>query len=868
MQNNMKERSSYTPYLFAFLSLLLLGLAFWVIWKDEIQLRPWKEYQREYKELKGAALQAEYDKVKKEFDSDGNSEKLETLQARLNEANSVFQSKEIQEKYTGLVEQVGIIEKSLAQNQKKLQETRGKYLEMEYLYIRDQKEQDKKTMQQLEGEIEGLTENRNVLLERKEALQGDIDELTGEVETIRAEIQSLHKGLDEKLAAIESNDRISPQIKQIHIRDVGKADRCITCHAGIESRYKLSDQQPFTRHPASFVFLENHPVNEYGCTLCHHGQGRATTSPDKAHGWVDHWREPMLQGSMTQSSCISCHGDIEGLRGAEFISEGSKLIKRYGCYGCHMIPGYERLREIGPVLAEVGTKINYSWAVDWLQDPKTYYEAARMPKFYLSKEEAESVTDYLFSMTGTSRHDTLYTDDDIDWDLAEKGKAVWRQSRCNICHTTNGKGGNHTEIHAPDLSKVGSKVSKEWLFNWIRDPKKYFPETKMPRYRFSDQELAALVEYIVSEFQDWDFEPEYEEPVPIKAESIEKGKALVQKFGCFGCHKLKGMEEMQNIAPQLRRAGATVAGGEPSEKIGAELSSIGSKPVELLDFGKMKADIPHDRLSYVKQKLRAPRSFRDDLRMPDYRLSEEELGPISSVLLGFTDASRPVRFIVPSYAEIEELEGGDDSHILSGDFEKLEKDIKCLNCHKIGSHGYNYAPDLAIAGSKLQEGWVRKFLRQPDIIRPMLKQMPRFNLDKQDGMMQVNLEASEIETVINFFRNELVTNDIPVVLPGLDDGAVDQVLEGKRLYDEKGCVVCHQIGNAGGSVGPNLSDVGNRLTAGFMFKYLEDPQRYSPQNVEPKYGFTERERIYLTRYLMSLKQDQGDVENSEARSDQ
>ena len=50
MQNNMKERSSYTPYLFAFLSLLLLGLAFWVIWKDEIQLRPWKEYQKEYKE--------------------------------------------------------------------------------------------------------------------------------------------------------------------------------------------------------------------------------------------------------------------------------------------------------------------------------------------------------------------------------------------------------------------------------------------------------------------------------------------------------------------------------------------------------------------------------------------------------------------------------------------------------------------------------------------------------------------------------------------------------------------------------------------------------------------------------------------------
>ena len=852
----MKQKSSYTSLLFAFLSLLLLGLTFWVIWKDEVQLRPWKSYQQEYKELKGKKLQEEYDRAKKEFDSNGNAQKLESLQAKLKAEEDFFNSREVQEKYKKLGGQLDIIGSSLAQNQKKLQETRGRFLEAEYLYIRDQEEHDKKVMQQLQGEIEELKKSRDTLLERKKGIEENIDELTGEAEAIRAEIMSLHKGLDEKLAAIKGNERTSPEIRQIHISDVGKADRCISCHAGIESGYRLSEKQPFTRHPASFIFLENHPVSEYGCTFCHQGQGRATTSPDKAHGWVDHWTEPMLRGSMTQSSCISCHGDIEGLRGAEFISKGSKLIKKYGCYGCHMIPGYEELREIGPVLAEVGAKVNYSWAVNWLQDPKTYYEAARMPKFFFSKEEAESIADYLFSMTGTTRHDTLYTDDNIDWDLAEKGKAVWRQSRCNICHTTNGKGGNHKEIHAPDLSSVGSKVNKEWLFNWIRDPKKYFPETKMPRYRFNDQELTALVEYIVSEFQDWDFEPEYEEAVPIKAESIENGKTLVEKYGCFGCHKLKGMEEMQDIAPQLRRAGTTVAGAVSTDKIGAELSSIGSKPIELLDFGKMKGKIPHERLSYIKQKLRVPRSYRDDLRMPDYRLNEDEVGAVSSVLLGFTDISRPIRYKVLAYREIEKLEDESESHILSGDFEKLEKDIKCLNCHKIGNHGYNYAPDLAIAGSKLQERWVRKFLKQPDIIRPMLKQMPRFNLDKQDGMIQGNLADSEIETVVNFFRSDLVSDDIPASLPELvDNGAVDRVLEGKRLYDKKGCVACHQIGNAGGSVGPNLSFVGDRLTAGFVFKYLEDPQRYNPQNVEPNLGLTERERVYLTRYLMSLKQE-------------
>ncbi len=865
----MKDRSSFTPYLFAFLSLLLLGLAFWVIWKDEIQLRPWKEYQQEYKELKGSKLQAEYDEAMAAFQSSGDADKLQTLKARLEEADKIFQSKDVQERYKGLAAQKDIIETSLAQNQKQLQEKRGKHLEVEYLYIRDQRERDKKTMQMLQENIESLTKNRDVLLERKTAIEEDIGDLTKERETLLAEIESLHKGLDDKLAAIQSNELLPDGIKQVHIKDADKADRCVTCHVGIESSYRLTESQPLTPHPASFIYLENHPVSEHGCTFCHRGQGRATTSPDKAHGWVDHWTDPMFQGRMTQASCSSCHGDTDYLRGAEFLAEGSRLIKKYGCYGCHMIPGYEGLREIGPVLAEVGTKVNYSWTVNWLQDPKNYYEAARMPKFYFSKKEAESIADYLFSMTGTTRHDTLYLDEDIDWDLAEKGKAIWGQSRCNICHTTNGQGGAHAAIDAPDLSKVGSKISKEWLFEWIKDPKKYFPETKMPRYRFTDEEISALVEYIIGEYQDFDFEPDYEEAVPIKAESIESGKVLVEKYGCFGCHKLKGMEDMQNIAPQLLRAGATVAGSETPEKIGAELSSIGSKPVELLDFGKMKGKIPHDRQSYVEQKLRAPRSYRDDLRMPDFRLSEDEVEPISSVLLGFTDASRPARFVVLSYDEIEALEGEGDKHLLSGDFEKIEGDIKCLNCHKIKKHGYDFAPDLTIAGSKLQESWIKKFLDQPDVIRPMLKQMPRFNLGKQLGMMQGNLEPDEIEMVLDYFRRELVTEDIPATLPELeDDSDADPVELGRQLYDEKGCVACHQIGSEGGTVGPNITNVGNRLTAGFIFEYLENPRKFSSDNVEPQYGFTERERVYLTRYLMSLKKGQTNTGTSETRSDQ
>ncbi|MCW8815427.1 MAG: hypothetical protein OQK59_05530, partial [Chlorobium sp.] len=251
----MKDRSSYTPFFFAFLSLLLLALTVWVIWKDEIQLRPWKEYQQEYKELKASKLQSEYDEAVTLFQSSGDAQKLESLKARLDETDRIFQSKEVQDKYKGLAAQKDIVEASLDENQKQLQEKRGKFLQVEYLYIRDQREQDKKTMQVLQNEIGSLTENRDALLKQKNSIEEKIGDLTKDREALLAEMQSLRKGLDEKLAAIESNERMSEGIQQVHIRDADKADRCITCHIGIESSYRLTDSQPLTPHPARFVYL-------------------------------------------------------------------------------------------------------------------------------------------------------------------------------------------------------------------------------------------------------------------------------------------------------------------------------------------------------------------------------------------------------------------------------------------------------------------------------------------------------------------------------------------------------------------------------------------------------------------------------------
>lgn len=867
MANENKNNASNRVYLFVFFSVVLLALSVWVVWDDEFGLRPWKKYQQEYKTLKHDRLEKEYRKAISEFQRSGGPKKLAELEDRLKKAEALFQSKGVKARYEKLNSKFNEVHDAAVKNQKELQNSRGQFLETEYYFTKTQKPEYKKKMDGLQRQIDAISLRGAALQKEEDSLKNSLFELTAGVAALRGEIATIKNILEEKKEKVANSEKVPIEIKQIHIKDIDKADRCQSCHIGIDGKSKISGRHPFTKHPASFIYLDHHDPGKFGCTFCHRGQGRATTSAEKAHGKVKHWDEPMLEGDMTQTSCLNCHGDIKGLRGAEQIGSSTELVRKYGCYSCHKIPGYETVGDVGPVLTEVGTKVNYSWAVNWLLDPKKYFATARMPKFFFTQDQAESIADYLFSMSGTTRHDVEYATTEPDAKLVEQGKVLWSQARCNLCHATNGRGGNNIKVYAPDLSKVGSKVSKEWMFRWIKNPNAYFPGTKMPRFRFTDTEINSLVEYITSEYQDDEAEMKYLAPVEIKAASIKKGKELIQKYGCYGCHKLQGMEEMVQVAPALKKQGVTfLKSDEMREKVGTELSSIGSKPIDMLDFGKMKKSIPNDRLSYIKQKLRDPRGFRLGLRMPDFRLAESEINELASVLYGFTDANVPVRFLVPSRQELDRM-AGVPSYKFTGDFAKVIADVKCTNCHTIRGIGADYAPDLTFAGSKLQEGWIRSFLANPDVIRPLLQQMPKLGLTLGKPQAKVTMpkfnlgtqrvedtNRSDVDVVINFFQQELVTTDIPKDVPQITTVTLpEQIAKGQQLYEQKGCRSCHQLGADGGALGPNLSNVGNRLMPGFIFKHLENARKFKPDIVEPNYGFSERERIYLTNFLMTLK---------------
>ncbi len=129
--------------------------------------------------------------------------------------------------------------------------------------------------------------------------------------------------------AVEAAKAFKISLEQVVVPELGVTDRCVSCHTGIGDPRMANERQPFRTHPGNI--LAQHPVSKYGCTTCHHGQGRATNQHD-AIALNSFWDYPVLPNKMTQASCGRCH-DPSGLRGkgGDVLALGSELFESSGC---------------------------------------------------------------------------------------------------------------------------------------------------------------------------------------------------------------------------------------------------------------------------------------------------------------------------------------------------------------------------------------------------------------------------------------------------------------------------------------------------------------------------------------------------------
>jgi mono/diheme cytochrome c family protein/cbb3-type cytochrome oxidase cytochrome c subunit len=237
---------------------------------------------------------------------------------------------------------------------------------------------------------------------------------------------------------------------------------------------KLSPGQvtQYAAHPRLDLFVDAnspHPMEKFGCTACHAGQGSATDFQQadhtpatfkqeeawkKEYNWhADHfWDFPMLSSRFVESSCTKCHHQMTDLISHGSKEEAPKLLRGYnlvrenGCFGCHEIAGLKGGREVGPdlrlepapaleflspseqdrarsdplnppgafrrvgpSLRRIAEKTNQEWARKWIQAPRDFRPDTKMPHFYgLSNNTPDALPDDQKKFPATEIHAIAY----------------------------------------------------------------------------------------------------------------------------------------------------------------------------------------------------------------------------------------------------------------------------------------------------------------------------------------------------------------------------------------------------------------------------------------------------------------------------
>lgn len=625
----------------------------------------------------------------------------------------------------------------------------------------------------------------------------------------------------------------SPNIDQIWIPGMNVVDRCTTCHQGIAqpSLADLSIPQPFRAHPAI-----PHNVREWGCTVCHRGQGPATEVAE-AHESTLAWEQPILPTHFIQASCGSCH--LSDLAETPQLDRGRQLLATLNCTGCHKLQGVERPAMLGPDLTSVGTKVSREWIYKWLKEPRTIVdkdgnvtvngyetgEEPRMPKFRLTEEELRALSAYLSvqrakPITPYKISAAVVTAWSKNPELVSQGELRFRQMFCSTCHSLAVTRAGETKLIGgdigPELTKVGSKVRADWLIAWLRDPQSYLPHTRMPRYGWSDEDLYKVTQHITTTLVDSDLlanVPKFDPPTDAE---LQLGKRLFAEKGCASCHLIQGVN--------------------PQKDFGPDLSALGGKNASELEFGMSK--IPRNLVSYIQAKLQDPVSVNPAARMPQYNWNQADLDAVTTALLSMKRApatSALQNLIVPRK---------EASFQPTGSFAEVYERYKCYTCHKFNGYGGDLAPELTYEGSRAQRQWLVDFLKNPQTLRPTLVlRMPQFNMSDKDAATL----ADYISMVLQHPAVNPATTDAKQFTPAM-------ATLGKQLYEVKyQCQACHTIGGSGGYVGPNLSNAGGWLTPAWVEAWLRNPQELVPGTIEPRHSFTDEEVKALTSYLMTLR---------------
>ena len=916
-------------------SLLMIASLLWALYDETYGLRPWKDYQKrfvslysrhlrkiqptqaraeqavrqsaEYQELSDAVTKAQDSIAPRISDLDRETNRI--VSRRLSVITEPFaitrseiaaliyqiETSTSQSAKDGLQRQIDAIKAREVTLRLPSANGSGEVVEEEERFNFDQLEAEFNRLQARRAELGAqraeLVKSSNELRGERDALLND--RLTGltasQVRGLRARMRNFELG-----------------IRQIHVAEVDLVDRCESCHLGIRepvvlTKADMGGHEVFVSHPNP-ALLALHDPERFGCSTCHNGNGRATTSVRKGHGRHKYWLWPLFYKENFEAGCHQCHAQDLVLDHADVLNRGKEIYYVEGCVGCHRFEGFdteaealtevqssihalvedrkemgkeieqsvlagdnaqdnaqaqrfyaradelkqqisnldhemERLevrsadlqieqKRIGPSLKEVRLKMRKEWIPAWLENPHAYRPSTKMPAFRLDEGQRRAIAAFVWQagvegeLPGQPRGNAV------------RGKELFETRGCMGCHAVGEGDAAQGSSFAANLSRVGEKVHYDYLVPWIHNPQERQPLSVMPSLRLSLQETRDIASYLLTLKQaDASYpEADYLDDPALKSE----GSMWVKHFGCAGCHEIAGFEE--------------------EGRIGTELTREGSKPIERLDFALLTHEAKHDgwynHKGFFERKLKDPAIFDqgkiktplEKLRMPNFKLTDEEIAALTTFLLGSVDSTLPEHFF---YAP-----GDRGQDIREGWW--LVKRYNCMGCHQVrpgqqsdlsGMALYQdpdwkeqLPPTLVGEGARVDPDWLARFLRNPAMdARRTDRNGVRGYLHAR--MPTFRFSDSQIQKIVRFFE-ALAAQDRPYIPTRLEPLSNRELELARQLFTSKAapCLRCHATGNPAhdrNATAPNFLLAKERLKPGWTERWMVTPEMIAPGTAMP-----------------------------------
>jgi len=692
-------------------TLLVMITMGWALWDEVYGQRPWKQYQERFVERYSSYLR----RVKSN-DAKGAEEEIKNSPEyrRLDDEFKAEDDK-IKQRRQEIDQEVALIDLQTTAVNGVFQLVRGatnvKTYEAETASSQSKRDSLMKDVAEMKKEKKGLEfpVDRNGKIEerkldfhelealfndrkdRKSALLAERIELTKAADEVR---QRRDAFLQEHIVDLTPaqiaglQDRLKHfdyRIRQLNIVGAGEmVDRCESCHLGIREPIRLTrdamggrNRNPeikamsaaFTSHHNPEL-LRIHNPEKFGCSTCHNGNGRATTSVEKAHGNYEHWVWPLYKRENIEAGCVQCHTRDIVLDHAPTLNEGRDLFQQKGCYACHRYEGYDRDTE-----ALFGTR----QTIKQLESEK----AENLRQSEIAKRTADKTNDSEEARRLNARAQNLVvTNSKLDARIEEldvKSKyAMWDR-----------------KTFGPNLKELRYKVRKEWIPVWLKDPHAWRPGTKMPKFRLDDEEIKSLSTFL------WQASLQGLPALPAQAQGDgARGKTLFETRGCMACHSVGEGSNLVggHFAANLTRVGDKANYEyivrwihDPRQRL-APYSPSEKKDLMPEDYQKKSLPFAFDRNRSKSPNTGREVQWQNNSVMPNFRLSEQDTRDIATYLFSLRKNE--------NFPDASFMDSTDRKVFERG--KALARNYGCASCHEIKGleEEGRIGTELTVEGSK------------------------------------------------------------------------------------------------------------------------------------------------------------------------